>query len=210
MKPLIYTGGLADTNGYLVPLGENRFVAIDAPEGFFDFCESQSKRANEPAQIEALLLTHGHWDHIWDAAAIARTFSCPVFYHQDDEPLCAHPSRMRGFGLPVELEPVHATRFVDEGETLSYGSWSFELFHVPGHCPGSICFYERKAHVLFAGDVLFKGAVGRWDLPGGSRETLISGIQTKLFTLPDETLVYPGHGEPTTIGEEKRSNPYAR
>lgn len=208
MKPLIYTGGLAETNGYLVPIEPGRFLAIDAPEGFLDFCRSHMKSGS--VKMEALILTHGHWDHLWDAASIAREFSCPVFYHKDDEPLCAHPSRMRGFGLPIDIEPVEATRYIDEGETLSYGDYSFQLFHIPGHCPGSICLYEKNAKALFAGDVLFKEAVGRWDLPGGSREILIEGIQTKLFTLPDDTIVYSGHGEPTTIGHEKRFNPYAR
>lgn len=197
----MFTGGLVATNAYFIK-GEKGWLVIDAPEETLDFL-TQSKM--NPA---ALVLTHGHWDHIWDAGEIAEKYECPVYYHKDDEILCTHPEKMSGFGPTEMIKPVKATKFLDEGDTFEHAPFSFQIFHVPGHCPGSICLYEKNAGVLFGGDVLFEGGVGRWDLPGGSNKLLIEGIRKKLLTLPDETIVYPGHGDSTTIGEEKESNPF--
>lgn len=194
-----FTGGLAETNGYLIEGGAG-WLAIDAPEGMADFCDGE--------KITALVLTHGHWDHIWDAAALSRAHGCPVYYHKDDLPLITNPDIMAAFGLPKKLEPVSATRFLGEGGTLPHDPWNFEILHIPGHCPGSICLYEKKAGVVFGGDVLFAGAVGRWDLPHGNQNLLLTGIREKLLPLPGETILYPGHGPNTTIGHEKRTNPF--
>ncbi|MDZ4788289.1 MAG: MBL fold metallo-hydrolase [Blastochloris sp.] len=201
MKIQTYTGGLAETNAYLVEV-EGGFLAIDAPEGFLNFLKQ------EKVKVLALVLTHGHWDHMWDAAAIVEWAKCPVYYHQADVPLMTQPEIMKNFGLPVDLKPVKATRFLDQGDTYSLAPSKFTILHIPGHCLGSICLYEKEAGLIFGGDVLFQGGVGRWDLPGGSQVQLIQGIQKKLMTLPSATVVYPGHGDPTTIGEEKNSNPY--
>lgn len=196
-----YTGGLASTNAYLVSL-EDGYLAIDAPEGFLNFLKKKK------VVIKALVLTHGHWDHIWDAADIVAWAQCPVYYHQDDAPLITHPEIMRNFGLPIDLKPVTATRYLEQGEAVSFAPWNFEILHIPGHCAGSICLVEKKAGVVFGGDVLFAGGVGRWDLPGGSQKVLIQGIKDKLMNLPDSMIVYPGHGESTTIGEERSNNEY--
>lgn len=201
MEIKTYTGGLAETHSYIVR-GETSWLVIDAPQGVVEFLKQ------EKIKPSCLVLTHGHWDHIWDAAAIAREFSCPVCYHRDDEMLYTNPDCMRAFGLPVKLEPVRADRFLTEGDTVELAPWSFRILHVPGHCPGSICLYESKAGVLFGGDVLFEGGVGRWDLPGGSNKILIQNIREKLLSLPDETIVYAGHGDSTTIGKEKKTNPF--
>ena len=203
MEILCYTGGLAETNAYLIK-SQAGWLAVDAPEGFLDFMQ---QRGVTPTQ---LVLTHGHWDHIWDAAEIAKTYSCPVFYHQADETLCTRPEQMRSFGLPIKLNPVQATRFLAQGDTFEHGQWSFQVLHIPGHCPGSICLYEKTRAVAFVGDVLFAGSVGRTDLPGGSSEQLFSGIQSKLFALPDDVTAYPGHGPDTNLGVEKKTNPYVK
>lgn len=194
-----FTGGLAATNGYVVAC-ENGHLAVDAPEGFADFCSGKN--------ILALILTHGHWDHIWDAAELAGAHGCPVYYHADDVPLITNPDIMAGFGLPVKLRPLAATRHLREGEVLDFAPWSFQVLHVPGHCPGSVCLYEKRQGVVFGGDVLFAGGVGRWDLPHGDQRLLLDGIKTKLLPLPPATVVYPGHGPDTTIGEERQSNPF--
>jgi glyoxylase-like metal-dependent hydrolase (beta-lactamase superfamily II) len=193
-----HTGGLADTNAYLVECAAG-FLAIDAPQDFAEFCRGK--------KILALVLTHGHWDHIWDAAAIAEEHACPVLYHADDLPLITNPDIMGRFGLPVKLKPVAAASHPVEGDILSFAPWSFEILHIPGHCPGSICLYEKNLGIVFGGDVLFAGAVGRWDLPNGDQALLLRGIREKLLTLPDATLIHPGHGPSTTVGQEKRTNP---
>lgn len=203
MNILTYTGGLAETNAYFIESSEG-WLIVDAPEGALNFAQKKNIRPT------ALVLTHGHWDHIWDAAKLVKEFECPVFYHQADEILCMQPEHMRSFGLPIRLDPVAATRFLVQGDTFSHGEWNFHIFHIPGHCPGSICLYEKEAGIVFGGDVLFAGGVGRWDLPGGSKEMLLTGITQQLLTLPDETIVYPGHGPSTTIGEERQTNPYVK
>jgi hydroxyacylglutathione hydrolase len=183
---------------------EGGWLAIDASEGFLQ--ELQKKKR----VIKALLLTHGHWDHIWDAADLVAWAQCPVYCHADDAILLSQPSLMRPFGLPVDLKPLQATSFLQHGEIFPQAPYQFEILHIPGHCPGSICFYEKTEQVVFGGDVLFAGGVGRWDLPGGSERELISGIKKHLLPLPEEVMVYPGHGDSTTIGQEKRHNLFLR
>jgi glyoxylase-like metal-dependent hydrolase (beta-lactamase superfamily II) len=114
---------------------------------------------------------------------------------------------LRKIGLDLEVTPVAATSFLSEGPITLLGK-NFHLFEVPGHCPGSVCLYDTQEGLLYGGDVLFAGGVGRWDLPGGDRDLLIEGIRSKLLPLPAETIVLPGHGPTTTIGREKLSNPY--
>ena len=196
-----YTAGLVETNSYLLS-SDGHWVVIDAPEGVADFLKEKNIT---PAK---LIITHGHWDHMWDAAEVAKRYSCPVYYHKGDAELCLNPDKMRAFGLPVKLEAVKATSFLEEGDAVEFGKCKFQIFHVPGHSLGSICLYEAHEGVLFAGDVLFAGGVGRWDLPGGSNQVLIKGIREKLLTLPEKTVVYPGHGATTTIGREQKSNPF--
>lgn len=199
MEMECFTGGLAQTNGYLLK-GEDGWLAVDAPEGFAGFCRGR--------KVGALVLTHGHWDHIWDAAALVEEHGCPVYYHADDAPLITRPEVMIAFGLPVRLRPVAATRHLEEGEVFPWEPWRFQILHVPGHCPGSICLYEAEAGVVFGGDVLFAGGVGRWDLPHGDRDLLLRGIREKLLVLPETVRVLPGHGPETSIGEEKATNPF--
>lgn len=203
MNIRVYTGGLAETNAYMAEV-EGGWLVIDAPQGLLDHLK------NQKMVVKALVLTHGHWDHIWDAADIVEWAKCPGFYHKDDEMLITHPELMRNFGLPIDLKPVKATKFLEEGELFEMAPFCFRILHIPGHCPGSICLYEEKEGQIFGGDVLFQGGVGRWDLPGGSREDLIQGIREKLLVLPGSTVVYPGHGEPTTVAEEKLNNSYLK
>ena len=200
-EPLIYTGGLAATNAYLVDLGEHR-IAIDAPEGFLDFLKE------EKIKPDSLLLTHGHWDHIWDAADLADWAGCPVYYHPDTAFLCLQPDSMLGFGLPQRLRPVPATQLLEEAGPIPASWGNARLLLVPGHCPGSLCLYLPSPGQLYGGDVLFAEGVGRWDLPGGDRAQLLSGIRKKILTLPGRTIVYPGHGPATTVAHEKSFNPF--
>ncbi|MCX6935516.1 MAG: MBL fold metallo-hydrolase [Verrucomicrobia bacterium] len=197
--PLVFTGGLASTNAYLLDLN-GHLLAIDAPEGFLDFLRKKKLKPN------SLLLTHGHWDHIWDAADLAEWAGCPVYYHPDTAFLCTEPDSMLSFGLPQRLRPIQATQLLDDSSPPPSFWPNAQLLHVPGHCLGSLCLYLPNSGQLFGGDVLFADGVGRWDLPGGSRELLLNGIREKIFTLPPSTIVYPGHGPATTVDREKSSN----
>lgn len=194
----MFTGGALETNAYLIPCPEGNLL-IDAPEG--------AAEAFRDIPISLLVLTHGHFDHVWDAAEISRNHGCPVAMHATTQEMLADRNLLRRFGLDLEVEPVPAGMLLKEGRQELLGQ-SFDIFEVPGHCPGSLCLHSKKNALLFGGDVLFAGGVGRWDLPGGDRELLLEGIRTKLLPLPVETRLYPGHGPATTIGEEKLTNPY--
>jgi glyoxylase-like metal-dependent hydrolase (beta-lactamase superfamily II) len=195
----MFTGGALETNAYLLACPQGNLL-IDAPQG--------AAEAFREISIDLLLLTHGHFDHVWDAAAIARIHGCPVAMHATTEAMLADKNLLRRFGLDLEIEPVAASRLLRESRDQQLLGHSFHILEVPGHCPGSLCFYHPCEKSLFGGDVLFSGGVGRWDLPGGDKDLLLEGIQKKLFLLPPETHVYPGHGSATTIGQEKLFNPY--
>lgn len=198
-----FIGGIFDTNAYLVQVpGGN--ILIDAPTGSSDWVSDMAVR------LDLLLITHGHIDHIHDAAKMKRKFRCKVAYHRDGIPLITDPEFFKDFGLFLETEPVHPDFLIEETPKIELCGIPFHVLLVPGHCPGSLCFYSPDHEILFGGDVLFAGSIGRTDLPGGDHKLLIRGIQEKILALPDETTVLPGHGPTTTIGEERRNNPFLR
>jgi len=200
-KDICFTGGPLQTNSYLVSLPKGNLL-IDAPEGSAAFFQNVS--------IHLLILTHGHFDHIMDAAKIVRQHHCPVMMHPITEEILADKNLLRRLGLNLEIEPVKASEHLIERQGQLLLGHSFDVFEVPGHCPGSICLYDSRANILYAGDVLFAGAIGRWDLPGGNREVLLDGIEKKLLTLPPLTRLLPGHGPETTIGHEAHYNVYLK
>jgi glyoxylase-like metal-dependent hydrolase (beta-lactamase superfamily II) len=156
----------------------------------------------------AIWLTHAHVDHVAGVAAVRAATGAPVWLHPADRPLYDRAAQQaRAFGLVVDAPPPPDAAF-QEGVPVRVGGLSFDVLHTPGHSPGSVSLAGHGA--VFVGDVLFAGSVGRTDLPGGDAETLLSSIRVKLYALPDPTVVYAGHGPATTIGEEKRSNPFAR
>ena len=158
----------------------------------------------------AILNTHGHADHIGGNEAIKRAFpAAPIVIGEGDAIMLldAWANLSALFGQPI-TSPA-ADRVVREGEVVDYAGIALEVLDIPGHSPGHVAFVHRATpcHV-FGGDVLFRGSIGRYDFPGGDGPLLLAGIREKLFPLPDDTIVYPGHGPVTTIGQEKRSNPY--
>lgn len=191
-----FTGGPLDTNAFLIS-GPSGNILIDAPMGTVDWLAGR--------QVEALLLTHGHFDHTADAAAVKAAYGCKVGCHPDTLPMISDREFFRRWGFGYEVEPVGADHLIDEPGPESFCGLEFRVLHVPGHCPGSLCFYLEEDGILFGGDVLFAGGTGRWDLPGGDRELLFGGIRKKLWLLPDATRVFPGHGPETTIGTEKNT-----
>ncbi len=194
-----FTGGVWETHGYLVQAPQGG-ILIDAPEGADQHFASE--------RIDLLLLTHGHFDHIVDAARIHRRHRCRVGIHRDSVPMLSEPDFFKKMGFALEIETLQPDLLLEESDSMDFLGLNFQTFLVPGHCPGSLCFFTQPDGPLFGGDVLFREGVGRWDLPGGNREILIEGIHGKLLTLPDEIQVYPGHGPSTTIGYEKQNNPF--
>ena len=160
--------------------------------------------------VAAILNTHGHADHIAGNEAIKNAFpEAPLVIGRNEATLLrdSEANMSAPFGLPIASP--EADRLVDDGERIEVAGFAFEVREIPGHSPGSVVFLcdEFDPHLVFGGDVLFAGSIGRTDL-GGNMPQLLGGIRAKLFTLPDNTLIYPGHGPATTVGAEKRSNPF--
>jgi hydroxyacylglutathione hydrolase len=200
------------------PLGEVGYIAwmpgrddaIVVDPGFDGpaFVEALRSRGLVPA---AILNTHGHYDHIAGNAALKAEWpDAPLIIGRNEAHFLTDPeANLSGvWGLALVSPP--ADRLVDDGERLELAGIALEVREIPGHSPGSVVFVheDHEPPVVFGGDVLFDEGIGRCDFPGGSYETLIAGIKSKLYTLPDPTIVLPGHGPPTTVGKERRSNPY--
>ena len=161
-------------------------------------------------QVKHIINTHLHFDHVFGINLVTRQFGLGLEAHQGDEVLLdRHKEQLRMFGFPDDGQPVpQIQKYLTEEDVIRFGNQEFKIYHVPGHSLGSIVFHNEKAKCLFAGDVLFHGSVGRTDLEEGDHQLLISGIKSKLLVLPDETVVYSGHGASTTIGFEKKNNPF--
>ncbi len=157
-------------------------------------------------EVAALVCTHGHWDHVAAAPDLAREVGAPIVLHEADLPLFLAGGGASWFGLPRPTFP-QPDRLVKEGDQIALGRLAFQVLHTPGHSPGSICLYCEEEGVLLDGDVLFQEGIGRSDLPGGSPALLKESLQ-RLLALPEGTRVLPGHGPETTIGHEKRHNPW--
>jgi glyoxylase-like metal-dependent hydrolase (beta-lactamase superfamily II) len=161
--------------------------------------------------VHQILLTHAHFDHAADAERAMNEFACPALLHADDFALYFDiPNHAPLFGLNVSKRSLELSQVKDNQIIEDLPDYPIEAIHVPGHSAGSVAFFVPRACVAFVGDTLFNGGVGRTDLPGGSSIKLATSIQTRLYGLPDGTLVIPGHGPTTTIGQEKRNNPFVR
>lgn len=159
---------------------------------------------NKGLKLQNIILTHGHWDHIGAVSEIKKYSHSRILIHADDARSLTSPEYNLGYLYGSSIEATPAETFLRDGDTITIGSASYTVIHTPGHTVGGICLYGEER--LFSGDTLFREGIGRSDLPGGNGIQLINGIKKELFSLPPETMVYPGHGPETTIGWEKENN----
>jgi hydroxyacylglutathione hydrolase len=199
--------GPVETNTYIVadPVSREAVVIDPAWDG-----EQIARRAIQRGwTIRQLWLTHAHFDHLAGAAGIVKKVTPvpPVALHPQDFPLWSLKGGAAMFGIQVDAGP-RPTIELEPHQVLQIGNLSFEVRHVPGHTPGHVAFYSAIDKVVFCGDVVFAGSIGRTDLPGGDYHRLLESIRTEILSLPDETRLLSGHGPASTVGREKRSNPF--
>ncbi|WP_028234993.1 MBL fold metallo-hydrolase [Pseudobutyrivibrio sp. MD2005] len=194
---------------------ENCYVAINEQTNesiIIDPGSAAERIKNAVAQTGttpvAILLTHGHFDHAGEAATIAKEYNIKIYAHEAQEEELKNPSLNLSGAMYGSSESYKADCFLKDDQEMDLAGMHFKCLFTPGHTPGGCCFYFPDAGVVFTGDTLFCGSVGRTDFPGGSMRQLVNSIRSKLMTLPDDTICYPGHNTPTTIEEERIYNPY--
>jgi hydroxyacylglutathione hydrolase len=198
-------------NTYLLFDETNEAVVVDPG------CLSQSEKEelrtfidDNKLIIKAVLLTHAHLDHVFGVAYVKRIYDVKAYMDKLEIPILADvENRCKQWGIPG-YEPTEADEFFGEGDTFSFGNTTLDIIHVPGHAPGHVAFIAKNSNLIMGGDCLFHRSIGRTDFPGCSHADLLHSIRTKFFTLPDNYVVYAGHMQPTTIGEEKLHNPFLK
>ena len=197
-------------NGFVLGCEETREGVIIDPGDEVE--ELLAAAEQHRLSIKTILLTHAHLDHVTGVGKAKQALGVPIWLHKADNILYEHVVQQgQMFGIHVDPQPP-VDAFYDGEGPLRFGRYEVRVFHTPGHCPGGVCLAvnkegEQKA-TLFVGDTLFAGSIGRADLPGGNLDTLLRSIRDVLFKFPDDTVVWSGHGEPTTIGRERRTNPF--
>jgi hydroxyacylglutathione hydrolase len=189
----------------LANLETREAIIIDPGDEIADIL---ARLARRQLTLKQIIVTHAHIDHIGGAAQLRRVTGAPVLFHQADLPILGMMEMQAAWlGVPTP-EKVALDQSADDGLTAGIPGLEAEVIHTPGHTPGSLCLYFPKQELLLAGDTLFAGSVGRTDLPGGDTRALLRSIHTRLMTLPEQTLVVPGHGEETTLAQESETNPF--
>jgi hydroxyacylglutathione hydrolase len=200
------------------PFQENTFVLFDETKECIVVdpgCSDEAERTqlktfidHQKLKVKLLLNTHCHIDHVLGNRFVKETFKVNLLIHRIEEAvLQASEIYAPSYGFHL-YQHQPADGFLEEEDIITFGNQTFVVLFVPGHSPGHVAFYNEKNRILIGGDVLFYNSIGRTDLPGGNHELLINSIHTKLFTLPDKVRIYPGHGPETTIGFEKKTNPF--
>lgn len=211
MKIVKFEFSLFGINTYIVYDPISKKCAVIDP-GMFDSEEEEALEGfieRNGLEVTNIIDTHLHIDHAVGIQYVKRRYNVPLLAHKDDAFLGERiRQQAASFGLVKRVEDVSIDTFLNPGDVIKIGEGELKVIHVPGHSPGSVALYDEKDGFVITGDALFSGSIGRTDLPGGDMRTLVSSIKAGLMTLPDYTVVYPGHGPATTIGQEKRSNPY--
>jgi len=207
----VFSFNPVEENTYILYNEENQCCIID-PGCYFQKEREELRAFVEKAGLEPVLLlnTHCHLDHVFGNKFVSNQWKLPLHIHEREKPVLDYaPIAGEMWQMPFE-NYTGKLIYIKEGEKIQLGKDELEIRFAPGHSPGSICFYDEADGFIISGDVLFNGSIGRTDLPGGAFDTLINSIQTQLFTLPDDTKVYPGHGPLTTVGLEKMNNPFVK
>ena len=202
------------------PFAENTYVLYDESKECIIFdpgCSNRDEQQQLTDFIESngltpvqLINTHCHIDHVLGNKFISEKYNLPLTSHQGESVILAmQPQVSTMYGVPYDPSP-EITIFLEDGDSVTFGNTKLKVFFTPGHSPASISFYNEEEGIVLGGDVLFQGSIGRTDLPGGDFDTLAKSIREKLFVLPDDVVVYSGHGPSTTIGVEKRTNPFVK
>lgn len=208
LKLRIFPAGSIQTNAFLLSdPDKGEALLIDAPNDVSEGVDAAL--AEDGCELKAVLITHGHYDHIGGVATFGQR-GVPLYGHEADRMMFENPESMRAYAYPpnLKLEAFAIDHWVADGDTLSVLGMQCEVRHVPGHCAGNVLFYFSEIKAAFVGDALFAGGIGRTDLPGGSFEELERSIRERIYTLPNDTVVLPGHGPNTTVGDEIATNPY--
>jgi len=205
MKIKVFIVGMVSTNCFVVSNVTTKQAFVIDPGDDEDMIIKYLDE--EKLSVEGVLLTHGHFDHIYGAESISKKYGVPLYAHETEAALLKDPTKNASqmVGRVISLSGVTT---IKDDEILNIGGFELKVIHTPGHTAGSVCFYCDKTNVLFSGDTLFQESVGRTDFPTGSGSQIIRSIREKLAVLPDDTTVFPGHGPATTIRYEKANNPY--
>lgn len=213
MKVAVFELMLFQVNCYVVydPVEKKAAIVdpgiIDPRE--YDAIDNFLKRNG--LEVVAVINTHLHIDHVVGNGTLSEKYGAEVLAHDADRPLGDNlRAQAAEFGLPFKMDNAGVTRYLADGDRIKIGEGELEVIHVPGHSPGGIALYDAKDGFLISGDTLFEGSIGRTDLQGGNLARLLESVKKRLYTLPDSTVVYPGHGPATTIGKEKTSNPFVQ
>lgn len=205
MKIEKFVLGSFGTNCYLIINEETKELVVVDPATCPDYVLGHVK--TEGYRPVGIFITHGHFDHVMGIEKWVKEYDIPVYLHEEEQKILADPA----FNLSSMFGPSYAykeTTTLSDGENLSLAGFTWKVIHTPGHTLGGCCYYCEEESVLISGDTLFYQSVGRSDFPTGSMSTLVRSIREKLFCLPDDTMVYPGHGQYTCIADEKQYNPF--
>ena len=198
------TVGPLETNCYILGDDKSKEAVVIDPGGDFEEIEGELKKLR--LKVKHIILTHGHFDHTGALAQLKKSTGAEILIHSADAAMLSSAGQAQPFFLESSSEDCSADQLLREGDKILFGEYSLEVFHTPGHTPGGISLVIDK--MIFTGDTLFCGSVGRADLPGSSYKKLINSIRTKLLSRADDYVIYPGHGPESTIGEERRNNPF--
>ena len=205
MRMARMTVGALATNCYIVSDETTGRAFIVDPGG--DAKRIMDKVEELHLKVEAILLTHGHFDHMMAVDQLREKFGCKVYLSKEEEALIKDPQQNVSamFGRPMGTS---ADEFIEDGQLLQIAGFQIEVLATPGHTKGGVCYYLKEQEIAFSGDTIFEGSVGRSDFPGGSARELIRSIKDKLCVLPDDTQLFPGHGDSTVVSYEKQYNPF--